>query len=153
PVRPVNGIGVKEWKAFTDDMKKSSRALGEAAHRADPAKLQDAARGLYNSCQNCHGAVRKGIGPRRRPDLREDLLSVGHAAGPKAASQHAGNAVKKHELKHLMSVAFDARKNGGLGLGQEGDGIATRIDRLAGGALSSTSLPRQKRDVVLIARV
>jgi hypothetical protein len=49
----------KEWKQWSDDMRKSSLELAAALKNYNTAAIKKAATDLNNSCTNCHGPFRE----------------------------------------------------------------------------------------------
>jgi soluble cytochrome b562 len=58
PAKPKGGKGAKEWKQYSDDMKKASLDLIKAAKAGKPADVKTAANNLNNACNNCHSDFR-----------------------------------------------------------------------------------------------
>lgn len=58
PTKVVKGKGPKEWKQYTDDMKKASLDLRKAIQGGKGADIKKVSNDLVNSCNNCHGDFR-----------------------------------------------------------------------------------------------
>jgi len=48
----------KKWKQYDEDMKKTAEDFAKAAKSEDPAAIHKAAKGLNDSCINCHADFR-----------------------------------------------------------------------------------------------
>jgi cytochrome c556 len=54
PARPPSAWRAREWKRYTEDMKKAGLALEGALDKNDTKKVKAAALRLNNACNNCH---------------------------------------------------------------------------------------------------
>jgi hypothetical protein len=46
--------GPKEWKQYSDELKKGLKELGDSVKSGDPAKVKAAANNVNSACNNCH---------------------------------------------------------------------------------------------------
>ena len=54
PKPQTAGKGPKDWKQYTDDVKKGLKELGDSVKSGDPAKVKTAAGAVNTACNNCH---------------------------------------------------------------------------------------------------
>ena len=54
PKAQTAGKGPKDWKQYTDDLKKGLHGLSDAVKAGDPAKVKTAASAVNSACNNCH---------------------------------------------------------------------------------------------------
>jgi hypothetical protein len=58
PDRSLSAWRAREWRRYTEDMKKAGRALEGALDKNDTRKVKAAALRLNNACVNCHSDFR-----------------------------------------------------------------------------------------------